>query len=277
MKHILLLTDFSENSLNAIDYSMHLFKGDSCDFFVLHVKSSDSYTTDDLMAIGNESIYNTIVKDGKEELDRMVLDLKTRLNSENFTFNTIVDFDNLTDAINQVIKTKSIDLIVMGTNGVTGAKEVVFGSNTINVIRTIDCPTLVVPKGFDFRKANEILLPLDVEDTLSGNAFNKASKFTDRFSKKVHLLRIIPNSDNLLEDQKDKKDLGNFLKNTDSEYHIVNDIPMNYVVDCYIQTHQIDLMILLVQPESLLERFFMGSATTKISNSIRVPLLVFHT
>lgn len=277
MKHILLLTDFSENSLNAIDYSMNLFKGNPCDFFVLHVKSSDSYTTDDLMAVGNESIYNTIVKDGKEELDRMVLDLKTRLNSENFTFQTIVDFDNLTDAINQVVETKSIDLIVMGTNGVTGAKEVVFGSNTINVIRTIDCPTLVVPKGFDFRTANEVLLPLDAEDTLSGNAFNRASKFTNRFSKKIHVLRIIPNSDNLPEDQEDKRHLDNFLKNIDTEYHIVNDIPMNYVVDCYIQTHKIDLMILLVQAESLLERFFMGSPTTRISNSIRVPLLVFHT
>jgi len=277
MENILLLADFSKNSLNAIDYSLNLFKGYRCNFFILHVKSSASYTTDDIMASGNESIYNIIVKDVKDKLDSIVLDLKTKSKTEAFEFEIIVDYDNLTSAINQVIKSKSIDLIVMGTNGITGAKEVVFGSNTINVIRTIDCPTLAVPEGFIFRKANEILLPLDVQDALSGNAFSSASKFVDRFSKKIHILRIKPNSENSPEEKKDKQHLGYFLKNIDSKYHVVNDIPMNYVVDCYIQTHKIDLMILLVQPEGLLERFFMGSPTTRISNSIRVPLLVFHT
>jgi len=276
MENILLLTDFSENSINAIEYSINLFKGDRCNFFILHVKSSTSYTTDDLMTSGNESIYTGIFKDAKNELDSIVLDLKTRFKTETFTFETIVNYDNLTDAINQVVKTKSIDLIVMGTNGITGAKEVVFGSNTINVIRTIDCPTLVVPEGFVFRKANEILLPLDVQDALSGNAFSNASKFAHKFSKKIHVLRIKPNGENSSEEKKDKEHLDYFLKNIDSEYHIINDIPMKYVVDCYIQTHKIYFMFLLVQPESLLERFFMGSPTTRISNSIRVPLLVFH-
>ena len=33
---------------------------------------------------------------------------------------------------------------------------------------------------------------------------------------------------------------------------------------------------LLVQRESLFERFFIGSPTTQISNKISVPLLIFH-
>ncbi|NEV94959.1 universal stress protein [Psychroflexus sp. YR1-1] len=276
MKNILLLTDFSENALNAIEYSMNLFEGDRCHFFILHVKSPAAYTTDDIMASGNESIYNIIVKNPKEELESMVLDLKAYFKTETFEFETIVDYDNLTAAINQAVNVKSIDLIVMGTNGVTGAKEVIFGSNTVNVIRNINCPTLVIPEDFVFRNTNEILLPLDVQDALSGKAFSNTSKFAERFSKKIHVLRIKPNSENSPEEKKDIKQLSYFLKKINSEYHIVSDIPMNYVVDCYIQTHKIDLIVLLVQKETLLERFFIGSPTTKISNSIRVPLLVFH-
>ena len=277
MENILLLTDFSKTSLNAIFYSLNLFKGNSCSFFLLHVKSSTSYTTDDIMASGNESIYDIIVKDAKGELDSIAQGLKTRFNTEAYEFETIVDYDNLTSAINQVVKAKSIDLIIMGTNGVTGAKEVVFGSNTINVIRQISCPTLVIPEGFAFRRAKEILLPLDVQDALSGNSFIDVSKFTYRFSQKIHVLRVKPNSENSTDEKKDKGHLNYFFKNIDSEYHVVNDIPMPYVVDCYTQTHKIDLLVLLVQEESLLERFFMGSSTTRISNAIRVPLLVFHT
>lgn len=79
MKNILLLTDFSKNSLNAIDYSLNLFKGDKCNFFILHVKSSASYTTDNLIVSGNESIYNIIVKDVIDKLDSIVLDLKNKI------------------------------------------------------------------------------------------------------------------------------------------------------------------------------------------------------
>ena len=36
MKKILLPTDFSENALNAIHYALHLFKDESCAFFILN-------------------------------------------------------------------------------------------------------------------------------------------------------------------------------------------------------------------------------------------------
>lgn len=277
MKNILLLTDFSNNSINAIRYALNLFENDSCHFYILHAESPQNYTTDDLILAGNKSVYDSVIKESKQKLAKLVTGFKSEFKNNNFKYHIIVDYDSLTDAINQVVKANTIDLIVMGTNGITGAKEVVFGSNTTNVIRDINCPTLIVPEGFIFRKINEILLPLDPQDALSGNAFSNTSKFADRFSKKMHALRIKPSSENSTEEKKDKKHLNYFLKNIDSEYHIVNDIPMNYFVDCYMQTHKIGLMVLLVQPERLLERFFMGSPTTRISNSIRVPLLVFHT
>ncbi len=276
MKNILLLTDFSKNSINATHYAHHLFKDDVCTFFILHVKNSASYTTDDLMSTGNESIYNALVKDAKDKLANLVMVLQSDFNSEKFAYKTSVDYDILTDAVNQLIASHSIDLIVMGTNGVTGAKEVVFGSNTINVIRQVNCPTLVIPKGFTFRKPKEILLPLDLMDSLSGAAFANTIKFLKRFGERLHMLRIKPHNENSKEEKKDQEHINYFLKDLDFKYHVVSNVPMNYTVDCYLQTHKIDLTTLLVQKESLFERFFIGSPTTKISNSIREPLLVFH-
>ncbi|NNE32430.1 MAG: universal stress protein [Winogradskyella sp.] len=276
MKNILLLTDFSKTSINAIHYAIRLFKDTSCAFYLLHVKSSASYATDDLMAAGNESIYSSIVKGSKDDLDTIVIDIKRKFKKETLVFETLVDYDGFTDSIKQTIEKKAIDLVVMGTNGVTGAKEVVFGSNTTNVIRTINCPILAVPEGFNFRTTNDILFPLDAADSLSGQAFEKAAQFAINFSQKIHILRINPDSKNPTDEHKDQKHLNAYIKTIDTKYHVVNNVPMNYAVDCYLQTHQIDLMLLLVQPEHFLERFFTSSATTKISNTIRVPLLVFH-
>lgn len=276
MKNVLLLTDFSENSINAIRYALRLFEDDMCNFFVLHVESSTSYMSDDLMLAGNQSLYDSIVKKSKHKLAKLITELESEFKNENYNYQMLVDYDVLTDAINQIIESKHIDLIVMGTNGVTGAKEVVFGSNTINVIRKVDCPTLVIPEGFKYRRPKEVLLPLDLFDSISGSSFLDVLKFTKRFGKKIHLLRVKPHDEDSKEERKDKENIDYFLKEIDYEYHVVNNIPMQHTVSCYTQTHNIDLTALLVQKESLFERFFVGSSTTKISNKIGVPLLIFH-
>ena len=277
MKNILLLTDFSENSINAIRYALQLFEDDICNFFLLNTQSPATYMSDDLMLSGNQSIYSSMVAKTKRKLAKLIVKLESEFENEKFSYEMLVDYDELPEAINQIKTSKSIDLIVMGTNGVTGAKEVVFGSNTINVIRKVQIPTLVIPKGFSYRIPKEILLPLDVKDSLSGTAFKDVIKFMKRFGEKLHVLRILPNNEDSEEASKDVEHIKSFLKDTKHEYHIINDVPMNYAVDNYTQSHPIDLITLLVQKESLFERFFLGSPTTEISNNIRVPLLIFHT
>lgn len=276
MKNILLLTDFSKNSINAIRYALQLFENNSCEFFMLHVQSSSTYTTDDLIAAGNSSVYSAIVKKAKHKLSKLITRLEKEFKNENFSFQPLIDYDALTDAINQVITSKNIDMIVMGSNGVTGAKEVIFGSNTINVIRKVDCPTLVIPEKFEYKNPNDILLPLDVFDAMSGKAFYYIVKFTKQFSKTLHVLRIKPHAEDSKEEKNDKEHINYFLKETDYKYHIINTVPIPHVVSCYSQTHNIDLIALLVQKENLFERFFTGSSTTQITNKIKVPLLISH-
>lgn len=274
MKNILLLTDFSKNSKNAIEYALQLFKNESCIFFMLHVHDSMSYTTDDLIAVGNNSIYDSIIKEQKLKLTKLVDTLEYK--SKNHTFNTLVAYTSIINAVKKTIKSKNIDLVVMGTNGVTGAKEIIFGSNTINVIRKVNCKTLVIPQDFKFKTLEEVILPLDLYDSMSGISFDKLLLFIKKFMCKMHIIRI--NSHNEKHEFKDidNKEILNFSQDINHKYHIINGIPMHYVIDCYAQIYNIDLTILLVQHESFFERFFKKSITSQISNSIRTPLLIFH-
>lgn len=276
MKNILLPTDFSKNSINAMHYALKLFSGSSCNFFLLHTQSPGTYLSDDLLMAGNQSLYETIVKTSNKKLSQLIKSLKAKYETASFNFEPIIDYDSLPEAINQIIVSKKIDLIVMGTNGVTGAKEVLFGSNTINVIRKVYCPTLIIPEDFAFSFPKEILLALDPLDSLESQAFLKLVKFMERFNEKIHLLRLVPDDESYNHAKKDKKDIDILLKGISYEYHVIRDIPISTAVDCYVQTHTIGLLALLVQDESIFDRLFLGSPTTKISNELRVPLLIFH-
>jgi nucleotide-binding universal stress UspA family protein len=276
MRHILLLTDFSKNSKNAIHYALQLFKDDMCVFYALYVKSSTSYTSDDLMSSSNQSIYQSLIKKEKTKLTKLVSALKVDFQNDKHNFQTIVDYDVFTDSINQVVKSKKIDLIIMGTNGVTGAKEVIFGSNTINVIRQVQCTALIIPEGFKYQKPKEILLALDGFDSLHGRSFSELVKFIRKYKLLLHILRINPYGRTPEVELSDHDDVTSTLKSGSFKYYVINNISMQHAVDSYLQTNPIDIMTLIVQKETLFERFFIGSPTTKISNAVRTPLLIVH-
>lgn len=276
MKQILLLTDFSENSKNAINYALQLFEKQKCTFHILNTQKPARYTTSDLMLAGNKSVYDSIVKNPKQKLEKLIKTLKSKFQNENHHFDLIVDYDSLTDAINQIIQTKNIELIVMGTNGATGAKEVVFGSNTIQVIRKVNCTTMVIPEGFQFRIPKNVLLPLDLMDSLSSHAFINLLTFVKNLKGKLHFLRIKPNNETCKAEEKDQENINNQLTKTVYTYHKISHVPIHFAIDSYLQTNNIDLMALLVQKETTFERFLSESDTSKISQDLKVPLLIFH-
>ncbi|MUU79695.1 universal stress protein [Winogradskyella endarachnes] len=276
MKQILLLTDFSENSTNAIQFALELLKDYQCNFFVLHVQKTKGYISDDLVMGGGQNLYDSVLKTSKNKLTKLVNTIETKFGKANFKFKSLIDFDSLTEAINQVIASKAIDLIVMGNNGVTGAAERIFGSNTINVIRNVNCPTLVIPEGFTFTTVSELLLPLELEDTLNSTAFSELVSFTSKFFKRIHLLRLNPNEDSQTHLNTDKNYINSLTNTLQFTYHLIKGVPTEYAVQSYVQIHNIDMISLLVQKKTFFERFFTGSKTSKISNKLRVPLLVFH-
>lgn len=276
MKNILLLTDFSDTSKNAIRYALELFENEPCTFYVLYVQDATAYTTDDVVSDSSTSLYDSLILKNRVKLANYVSDLKSEFNIENFNFKTIVDFDSLIAAIHQSIKTKEIDLIVMGSNGTTGAKEVVFGSNTLKVIRNVECTTLIIPQDFAYVKPNEILLALDPSDRLNGKAIIDFFKFLEDHSSKLHVLRVNSEKGEHPPSDADKEDLRRYITDDNYLYNLVENIPMEHAVETYLQTNAIDMLSLIVQKESFLERLFGCSPTTEINKHLRLPLLIFH-
>lgn len=272
MKNILLLTDFSRNSVNAIDYALNFFKNDMCRFYVFYVHKMGSFTTDDLMLSSeNSSIYESIIEGPKNQIKELIKGFDKKFNSKH-RFEAIVDFDDFTDAINQTIKSKEIDLIVMGSNGKTGAKEIIFGSNTLNVIRKVNCTTLVIPENYSHELNNEILLPLDCTETLHGKGILVLKEFIKTYDLNLYVLRVNLDKNNCEYNFYDQSNLTNILH----KYFVINQVPVHYATSSFVQLFGIGLTAIIVQKESFFERFIYGSSAIKISNSLNSPLLILH-
>ncbi len=151
MKQILVPTDFSDNAYNALYYATRLFKNEACRFYILNTCDIEtpvltsivdtSYADQQLSKESNEKLtetFHSIVRD-TEDFDH--------------SFEIISSTKKLLETIEDTVKDKGIDLIIMGTKGATGAKGFFIGSNTSNIIQRIKCcPVLAVPEEFNFEE-----------------------------------------------------------------------------------------------------------------------------
>ncbi|NRR92160.1 universal stress protein [Winogradskyella undariae] len=272
MKNILLLTDFSENATNAIRYAMHFFESKKCTFYLMYVHKIGNYISDDLLISPKNSIYDSITKKPKAKLETLITILKNDFKTEDYHFETVVDYDVFTDAINQSITKFLIDFVIMGSNGTSNVKEVLFGSNTMNVIKKVKCKTIVVPKDYRFKPLNQFLVSLELDSALNTELIENIIDFTEDFHLKLHVLRIIlgNNDSNIILRDKERLSL------LDAKYQYIEDVPIDYAVSSYLQTNDINITAFIAQDKSFLKRLFNASPSKELKSRMKLPLLVLH-
>lgn len=274
MKKILLLTDFSENSLNAIEYAMQFFKKWQCKFFILHVQKTSEYISDDLMVAKPKSfVYRAVLENAKNELTELILQIQKQHKNNKYKFQPLLDYDNLTDAITQAVSTNEIDLIVMGSNGATGAQEIIFGSNTLQVIRHINNCILVVPEKYQFQGINSVLFSIHQDQEIKPESIAILKDVLVKYDAKLNALLVLQEKNE--EREKSFETLLNTkFKKIPTKSNTVIGLNFPEAISAYIQISKIDLHALVMEKEKILDRIFYGSNAKAISESTQMPLLV---
>lgn len=277
MKNILLPTDFSPASKNAIKYALRLFHGTSCTFHLLSVYKAWKYTSGDLMkAAADESIYDILITESKAKLEELIAKMENSCAGEDYSYKSISDYDVFTDSINKLIEAEIIDLIIMGSDGASGAKEKIFGSHTLRVIRNVNSPLLVIPVNVQFHTLRKILLSLDYTIDLKKATIQPLLDLIGNHSFSLEILdNVAPEVSE--ENIKQKElELKQAFEIYNPSFHKVSDVPFPEAISTFIQSMQIDMNILPVKKEEFLERIF-GSQLAKIIYTTEVPLFILHT
>ena len=162
MNTILIPTDFSKNAWHAISFALMFFKNETCNFYLLHTYSPAFYRMDYMMGGPEVSAIPDVGVDiSLMGLETTLSDVKKEFPNPRHRFETLSSFNTLTDEVRELTQKKGIDLVVMGTKGASGAKQLFLGSNTVFVIRKAQVPVLAVPEDVPYHPVRTILFPSD--------------------------------------------------------------------------------------------------------------------
>lgn len=277
MKTILMPTDFSKNSINAIDYAMSLFKDTACCFYLLNVQKASSFISDDLMVVSSSAtIYNTIIDAAKKSISNIISRIEKKHNNKKHQFVSIVDYDNLTDSINQVSKKHQIDLIVMGTKGASGLDKILFGSNTARAIQRCNLPVLAIPDGCMFKGIDKIAFATSNSKKFKEEEFLPLKEIMDINNSQLNTLHLA-DQHHLVTDAYDNM---NFFKTHFStakhEFIDTTHNDMFSTVHKYIVDNDIKVLAMMNKRHSFLERLFKKHNIETFAFNIDIPFFVMQ-
>lgn len=277
MKKILLPTDFSDNSINAIRYAIELYKSEQCEFYLLNVQKVSSFVSDDLMAMQpSETIFNSLISSAKDRITRFIKKIKTEYKNPLHEFKSKVDYDNFIDAINQLVEIEQIDLIVMGTKGASNIGKTLFGSNTVRVIQRCKCPVLAIPNDFKYSEIRNVAFPSNYYTKYNSENLLPLIHLAEKHNYTVHVIHV-KESEHLTEFQENNRAfLDASFSNVNHSFVELDEGRLFKAITNYITDNNIDLLAMMSRKHSFLERLFTTHPVESFAFDLKIPLLVME-
>ena len=138
LERMLVPIDFSDCSLDALEYAAVIAQQSKAHLSLLHVPEPVSYGLDFTMGHLAER------ERGKEVIEKRLKDLVAAVTSAGIGADYALHAGIPRDAILEAAKNAAADAIVMGTHGRRGLSHIMAGSVTENVLRTANCPVFTV-------------------------------------------------------------------------------------------------------------------------------------
>jgi len=168
-------------------------------------------------------------------------------------------------------KNVKADLIVMGTLGMSGVSSVLFGRNTLRMIRSAYCPVLAVPKRSKVSNVKKVLYASDLSEGET-DVMKRLIAFASVWNASVKIVYINrPGQDRM------KSRLLEVSKKTRYKKVSIEAIENESVVngiEIFLKEQKSDILALAHRPRTFFEDLFHVSVTKQLSLNINLPLLV---
>lgn len=272
MKKILVPTDFSNEAEHALKVAAQLAKRYNSEIYLLHLLEIPVQQVDTLNVQSDfpEAMFFMRLAHQKFE-DIMASDYL-----EGITVHETVDFNQNFAEVSNVAKEKGADLIVMGSHGSSGFKEMFIGSNAEKVVRTSEIPVLVIKNHHENFEINDFVFASDFKND-NQETYKQAAKLARMFGAKIHLL-LVNTASNFQTTIKAHDRIQDFISEDTFENYtinIYNDETVEKGILNFSREIKADLIGISTHGRQGIAHFFNSSISEDLVNHAKRPVMTF--
>ncbi len=275
MKKIIVPIDFSKHSEYALEVAAGFARKNNAELLVLHMLELSSAlltnTSSDQQA---NTLFLLKIAEAKfdEFLDKDFL--------EGVVVTPIVKHFKVFSEVNDVAMEHDADLVVMGSHGTSGARDVFIGSNTEKVVRNADVPVFVVKNQIPDLKLDEVVFASDFKEECIRPYLNAARLFKSLGSN-INLLYVNLPNENFRSTTEIDNRIADFLQKADGNLDNMKNV--HYHADYSVERGVInfsnrvgaDIIAIPTHGRKGIAHFFTGSVGEDVANHSTLPVITF--
>ncbi len=273
MKTILVPTDFSECANNALEVAASIAKKTGASITLLHVLDVPSITVNGVgsMPETDEAPFMMkFLKVTKEKMKKII----SSSSLKNISVSDKIEIGSANAKIIQAAEKINADLIVMGSHGCSGWKEIMMGSNTEKIVRLSTIPVFVIKKKIENFELRNIVFASNFDEHAE-QAFIRITKLFNLFNSTIHLLKV--NTRNHFETtMKSMKQMRKFSRKfliQDATFNTYNDNSIEEGIRHFSNLIGADLIAMETHGRTGFAHIVNGSIAENVANHTSIPLL----
>jgi len=278
MKKILCPVDFSEVSVNAIEFAAKLGDAYNSSLTLINVFTEKDFNKIlDTDTITKE--YNEKLEIARQKLDKMCAEvMRSEKRHGLLSCQHLLKSGKFAETVLETAREDRYDLIVMGSTGATNLAEKYIGSSTLTVMEDAPCSVLVVPSEVHFHKIKSIVYATDYQEE-DKVAIQIVMALASNLNAKIDVLHVShSSSDANLAIYKDfVEEMESFIHYDKLKFHQKVFSSTTKGLKAFMHEKEADLLVLLNKKRNFFSNLFHHSITKDLYEFSDFPFLVINT
>jgi|SRR5450432_644445 len=277
MTNFIVPIDFSETSKNAARYAAHLSANTPDIHLILfnvfdtleYGSDSSPLATDKEEDEGRKTIMGLALESVRSELSA-ITDAK---------ISCVAEEDNhFVNTLENYVRNKNIQLIIMGITGSTRLSQIFIGSNALKVVNRRIAPVIMVPPDAVSTSAKNIMLLTDLDDVENTIPIDSILAVLHLFQPSLHVVNV--DSEHYVEltaeyrAERDK--LEKMLAGFNPEFYFIRIFDFMEAINQFVKDKKIDLILTVPKKRSFLTNLFKTTHTSKLAYHSHVPIVAIN-
>ena len=269
MSIVLIPTDFSNDARNAFRYGLAVL-GPQHEYILLNAYEEPKTTATSMVSLKD------ILVEASEDSVRE----EKKYFEEHYPgieISTVSEYGDPIYTVTNFARKNEVDLIVMGTAGVTGLQKIFLGSTAAAVIEKATCPVIVVPRGYHLESLKHVLFTADL---LNSDEEQLPAVLSDMVRSNQSEITILTVNREGKESGVDKSEKGfalhTAMKGFSHKFEVITNDDIEEAIRSYAHDNNTHLLVTTPRCSTLLQRFLKPSISEELAEHLEIPMLAIH-
>jgi nucleotide-binding universal stress UspA family protein len=274
MKTLVVPTDFSAVSLNAVNYAADMACVIGTNLSLIHV-CLIPMAFSEVPAPAYD--INQLISNAEEKLEALKEKISARTGGR-LIITTIVKQGNVVPEIDEYCATVNTYAVVMGSESAGGLERFLGGGKTISAVKQFNWPLIVVPPEVKFTAIQKIGLACDFRKVAETIPLNEIKDLVQEFNASLHVLHVTNETGEAYNEEKIRESgwLHAILGEMKPGYHFINSQDVEGSIAEFADKNKLDMLIIIPKKHGLFSSLFKHSHSIKLVLHSHIPVMAIH-